>query len=212
MADLVGFGVAIASGSHLVKNFPKRTYRSMLIPLLQEDKRAGRLLRLPSCSQTFSSYLRRSIPSSSSFKFLILLVLGESTRRGFYIYDEKRKAVTDPGLQKYIEKARNISNVIVDSKVLNFQDFRLEINYAIGIIDCVLLIALFFPQLTSLSEKDIVEMIFFPVVNEACRVLAEGIAVKASDLDVASVMGMGFPPYRYVYFGYRMLLLSQSLS
>lgn len=47
-----------------------------------------------------------------------------------------------------------------------------------------------------MSEKDIVEMIFFPVVNEACRVLDEGIAVKAADLDIASVMGMGFPPYR----------------
>ncbi|KAJ0847434.1 putative isomerase, 3-hydroxyacyl-CoA dehydrogenase, Enoyl-CoA hydratase [Helianthus annuus] len=38
--------------------------------------------------------------------------------------------------------------------------------------------------------------IFFPVVNEACRVYAEGIAVKAADLDIAGVMGMGFPPYR----------------
>lgn len=42
------------------------------------------------------------------------------------------------------------------------------------------------------------EMIFFPVVNEACRVLAEGIVVKAADLDVSAVMGMGFPPYRFV--------------
>ena len=42
-------------------------------------------------------------------------------------------------------------------------------------------------------------MIFFPVVNEACRVLAEGIAVKAADLDIAAVMGMGFPPYRFVF-------------
>lgn len=32
-------------------------------------------------------------------------------------------------------------------------------------------------------------MISFPVVNEACRLLAEGIAVKAADLDIASVMG-----------------------
>lgn len=55
-------------------------------------------------------------------------------------------------------------------------------------------------QVANLSEKDIVEMIFFPVVNEACRVLAEGIAVKASDLDIAGVMGMGFPPYRYCFF------------
>ena len=53
-----------------------------------------------------------------------------------------------------------------------------------------------FPQLMKLSDKDIVEMIFFPVVNEACRVLDEGIALKASDLDVASIMGMGFPSYR----------------
>ena len=53
-------------------------------------------------------------------------------------------------------------------------------------------------QFVKLSEKDIVEMIFFPVVNEACRVFAEGIAVKAADLDIAAVMGMGFPPYRYV--------------
>lgn len=52
-------------------------------------------------------------------------------------------------------------------------------------------------QLMKLADKDIVEMVFLPVVNEACRVLDEGIAVKASDLDIASVMGMGFPPYRY---------------
>lgn len=45
-------------------------------------------------------------------------------------------------------------------------------------------------------------MILFPVVNEACRVFAEGIAVKAADLDIASVMGMGFPPYRSLCFMY----------
>lgn len=44
------------------------------------------------------------------------------------------------------------------------------------------------------------ERVFFPVVNEACRVYAEGIAVKAADLDIAGVMGMGFPPYRFVLF------------
>jgi len=44
-------------------------------------------------------------------------------------------------------------------------------------------------------------MIFFPVVNEACRVFAEGIAVKAADLDIASLMGMGFPPYRFGFYG-----------
>lgn len=131
LADLVGFGVAIATGTQFVQNFPERTYISMLIPLMQEDKRAG-----------------------------------ESTRKGFYVYDDRRKANPDPELKKYIEKSRSISGVTID------------------------------PKLVKLPEKDIVEMIFFPVVNEACRVLAEGIAVKASDLDIAAVMGMGFPPYR----------------
>lgn len=48
----------------------------------------------------------------------------------------------------------------------------------------------------SVTDKEIVEMILFPVVNEACRVMDEGIVVRASDLDVASVLGMSFPSYR----------------
>ncbi|KAF9677982.1 hypothetical protein SADUNF_Sadunf08G0164600 [Salix dunnii] len=131
LADLVGFGVAIATGMQFVENFAERTYKSLLLPLMQEDKRGG-----------------------------------ETTRKGFYLYDDRRKAKQDPELRKYIEKARSVSGVAVD------------------------------PKLARLSEEDIVEMIFFPVVNEACRVFAEGIAVKAADLDIASVMGMGFPPYR----------------
>ncbi|KAM7463093.1 hypothetical protein LguiA_031214 [Lonicera macranthoides] len=131
LCDLVGFGVAIATGTQFVMNFPERTYKSMLIPLMQEDKR-----------------------------------LGETTRKGFYVYNDKRKASPDPELKNYIEKARSISGVTID------------------------------PKLTKLSDKEIVERVFFPVVNEACRVYAEGIAVKAADLDIAGVMGMGFPPYR----------------
>lgn len=131
LADLVGFGVAIATAMQYLEHFPDRTYKSMIVPLLQEDKRAG-----------------------------------ESSGRGFYLYDGRRKASPDPEIKKFIEKARDISGVSVDAKLAN------------------------------LPEKDIVEMLFFPVVNEACRVLSEGIAVKAADLDVAAVMGMGFPPYR----------------
>lgn len=40
------------------------------------------------------------------------------------------------------------------------------------------------------------EFIFFPVINEGCRVVEERIVDKPSDLDVAAVLGMGFPPYR----------------
>jgi enoyl-CoA hydratase/3-hydroxyacyl-CoA dehydrogenase len=46
------------------------------------------------------------------------------------------------------------------------------------------------------GPQDIIEFIFFPVVNEGCRVVAEGIVDKPADLDVATVLAMGFPPYR----------------
>ena len=46
------------------------------------------------------------------------------------------------------------------------------------------------------SPQDIIEFIFFPVVNEGCRVIAEGIVDKPADLDVATVLSMGFPAYR----------------
>nr|GEY78864.1 peroxisomal fatty acid beta-oxidation multifunctional protein AIM1-like [Tanacetum cinerariifolium] len=42
----------------------------------------------------------------------------------------------------------------------------------------------------SITNKEIVEMILFPVVNEACRVIEEGVVVRAS------VLGMSFPSYR----------------
>ncbi|KAF8727133.1 hypothetical protein HU200_019641 [Digitaria exilis] len=54
------------------------------------------------------------------------------------------------------------------------------------------------PELMKLEDKDIVEMVLFPVINEACRLLDEGVASKASDLDIASIFGVGFPPYRSV--------------
>ncbi|KAF6001046.1 hypothetical protein F1559_001932 [Cyanidiococcus yangmingshanensis] len=48
----------------------------------------------------------------------------------------------------------------------------------------------------SLSPPELAQMILFPVANEAMRVLEEHIAEKSSDLDVASVLGYGFPAYR----------------
>ncbi|CAL0309646.1 unnamed protein product [Lupinus luteus] len=131
LADLVGFGVGLASATQFTENFPERTYKAKLLPLLIEDDRTG-----------------------------------QASGKGFYLYDDKRKARPDPQLKNYIEKARSVAGITVD------------------------------PKLANLSEKDIIELILFSVVNEASRVLDEGIAVKAADLDISSVMGMGFPPYR----------------
>jgi enoyl-CoA hydratase/3-hydroxyacyl-CoA dehydrogenase len=51
-----------------------------------------------------------------------------------------------------------------------------------------------------LSDADLLDFIFFPVVNEGCRVVEEGVVDKPADLDVATVLAMGFPPVRYVVF------------
>ncbi|KAI5084489.1 hypothetical protein GOP47_0000658 [Adiantum capillus-veneris] len=131
LSDLVGFEVGAASGSTYIQAYPDRVYKSMLFPMLIQDKR-----------------------------------LGERTRKGFYAYDDGRKARPDPELQKYLEKFRIIGGIMPDNKPIE------------------------------LSDNEIVEMTFFPVVNEACRVLQERVVSKASDLDIASVMGMGFPSYR----------------
>jgi len=41
LADLVGFGVAVATAMQYVEHFPDRAYKSIIVPLMQEDKRAG---------------------------------------------------------------------------------------------------------------------------------------------------------------------------
>uniref|UniRef100_A0A0D9WFM0 Uncharacterized protein n=1 Tax=Leersia perrieri TaxID=77586 RepID=A0A0D9WFM0_9ORYZ len=131
LADLVGFGVAVASRKQYLQSYPERCYNSKLIQIMIEENRRG-----------------------------------ESSCKGFYLYDDKRKASPDPEINKYVEKSRSMASISQD------------------------------PKLTTLTDDDIVEMVFFPVVNEACRLLHEGVAMKASDLDVASIMGMGFPSYR----------------
>lgn len=52
------------------------------------------------------------------------------------------------------------------------------------------------PAPLELSDSDIVEALLFSLVNEACRVLEEGHAERASDVDLALHLGMGFPGYR----------------
>ncbi|KAG8067897.1 hypothetical protein GUJ93_ZPchr0005g15965 [Zizania palustris] len=119
---------------------------------------------------TRKQYLQ-SYPKRCYKSMLIQLMVeenrtGESSGKGFYLYDDKWKASPDPDIKKYVEKSRSMANIAQD------------------------------PKLFKLTDDDIVEMVFFPVVNEACRLLDEGVALKASDLDVASIMGRGFPSYR----------------
>ena len=47
-----------------------------------------------------------------------------------------------------------------------------------------------------ISDEEIVQRLVYSLVNEAAHILEEGIASKASDIDMVYLMGYGFPLYR----------------
>ncbi|KAM3360232.1 putative protein isoform X2 [Capsicum galapagoense] len=77
--------------AQFVLSMPDRIYKSILIPLMQQDKR-----------------------------------LGETTRKGFYLYDERHKVKPGPKIKKYIKKAREISSVSIHPKLMNHADYLLN--------------------------------------------------------------------------------------
>ncbi|XP_059634955.1 peroxisomal fatty acid beta-oxidation multifunctional protein AIM1 [Cornus florida] len=91
---------------------------------------------------------------------------GKNNGKGYYIYEKGSKPKPDPSVLPIIEESRRLTNIMPGGKPI------------------------------SVTDQEIVEMILFPVVNEACRVMDEGVVVRASDLDIASVLGMSFPSYR----------------
>ena len=47
-----------------------------------------------------------------------------------------------------------------------------------------------------ISNEEIVERCIYALVNEGAQILEEGIALRASDIDMVYLTGYGFPPYR----------------
>ncbi len=48
----------------------------------------------------------------------------------------------------------------------------------------------------AISDSEILHRLLFSAVNESCRIIAEGLVYRASDIDVAWIHGFGFPRYR----------------
>ncbi len=48
----------------------------------------------------------------------------------------------------------------------------------------------------AISDEEIVQRCTYPMINEGCKILEEGIALRASDIDVIWINGYGFPAYR----------------
>jgi 3-hydroxyacyl-CoA dehydrogenase len=46
------------------------------------------------------------------------------------------------------------------------------------------------------TDEEIVKRCIYPLINEAARILEEGIALRPSDVDIVWINGYGFPPYR----------------
>jgi 3-hydroxyacyl-CoA dehydrogenase len=53
-----------------------------------------------------------------------------------------------------------------------------------------------FPQRSDFTDEEILKRLLFASVNEACKILEEGAALRASDIDVMWLHGFGFPRYR----------------
>ncbi|TYI71684.1 hypothetical protein E1A91_D07G006300v1 [Gossypium mustelinum] len=91
---------------------------------------------------------------------------GKINGKGYYIYEKGSKPKPDPSILPIIEECRRQTKLMPAGKPI------------------------------TISDKEILEMVLFPVVNEACRVLDEEVVVRASDLDTTSVLGMSFPSHR----------------
>jgi 3-hydroxyacyl-CoA dehydrogenase len=50
-------------------------------------------------------------------------------------------------------------------------------------------------QAPALNQEELIARLLYPVVNEGARILAEGIALRASDIDVACILGYNWPLY-----------------
>ncbi len=87
---------------------------------------------------------------------------GQKTGRGWYIYDENRKATPDPEVEALIEKTATEAGI----------------------------------ERRQITDQEIIERCVYIMINEGARILEEGHASRASDIDAIYFSGYGFPAYR----------------
>jgi 3-hydroxyacyl-CoA dehydrogenase len=87
---------------------------------------------------------------------------GQKTLKGWYQYDENRRASVDPELSALVRKWSADAGI---------------------------------PQ-RQISAEEIVDRCVYALVNEGARILEEGYALRAVDIDIIYLNGYGFPAYR----------------
>jgi 3-hydroxyacyl-CoA dehydrogenase len=88
---------------------------------------------------------------------------GQKAGKGFYAYDENKKAKTDPEMTAMVAEVRKQLGVAVRSDI---------------------------------SAEEITERIVYTWINIAADCLEDGTALSPDDVDVATVMGFGFPAWK----------------
>jgi 3-hydroxyacyl-CoA dehydrogenase len=87
---------------------------------------------------------------------------GQKTVRGWYRYDENRRASVDPEVSELVRKWSTDAGI---------------------------------PQ-RQISDVEIVDRCIYALVNEGARILQEGYALRAVDIDIIYLNGYGFPAHR----------------
>ncbi len=87
---------------------------------------------------------------------------GQKTGAGWYKYDENRKAIPDPEVEKLIE------NVAAEAQI----------------------------NRRAITEEEIIERTQYALINEGAKILEEGIALRAVDIDIVYINGYGYPAWR----------------
>jgi 3-hydroxyacyl-CoA dehydrogenase len=87
---------------------------------------------------------------------------GQKTGKGWYLYDENRKATPDPEVEALIERTATDAGI----------------------------------ERRPITDQDVIERCIYAMINEGARILEEGIASRASDIDAIYFSGYGFPAYR----------------
>jgi 3-hydroxyacyl-CoA dehydrogenase len=87
---------------------------------------------------------------------------GQKTGAGWYRYDENRRAIPDPEVEKLIEEA--VAEAGIERRAI--------------------------------SEQEIIERTMYALVNEGAKILEEGFALRAVDIDIIYINGYGYPAWR----------------
>jgi 3-hydroxyacyl-CoA dehydrogenase len=90
---------------------------------------------------------------------------------------DRRGQKTGAGFYDYDAKRNRSNSAVVEKLILDFAAEK-------GI------------QRRKIDDQEILERLVYPMINEGAKILAEGIAQRASDIDVVWIYGYGWPVYR----------------